>query len=90
MQIADEVPECSGTHSKQSSGGFRCRGSGGFWCRWPMRFRRAAAQIAGKVPAMAGEVPEGSGTHSKQSSGGFRYKNLPRSSKLLGITHGFI
>ena len=55
-----------------------------------MRFRRAAAQIAGKVPAIADEVPEGSGTHSKQSSGGFRYKNLPRSSKLLGITHGFI
>ena len=41
------------------------------------------------VPAMA-EVPEGSGTHSKQSSGGFRYKNFPRSSKLLGVTHGFI
>ena len=55
-----------------------------------MRFRRAAAQIAGKVQAMADEVPEGSGTHSKQSLGGFRYQNLPRSSKLLGITHGFI
>ena len=41
-----------------------------------MRFQRAAAQIAGKVPAMTDEVPEGSGTHSKQSSGGFRYKNL--------------
>ena len=48
-----------------------------------MRFRRVAGQIAD-------EVLEGSGTHSKQSSGGFRYKNIPRSSKLLGITHGFV
>ena len=50
MQIADKVPEDSGTHSKQSSGGFRCR--------WLMRFRRVLVQ-------MADEVPEGSGTHSK-------------------------
>ena len=48
-----------------------------------MRFWRVAGQIAD-------EVLEGSGTHSKQSSGGFRYKHVPRSSKLLGITHGFI
>ena len=39
---------------------------------------------------IADEVLEGSGTHSKQSSGGFRYKNIPRSSKLSGIAHGFI
>ena len=45
-----------------------------------MRFRRVAGQIAD-------EVLEGSGTHSRQISGGFRYKNIPRSSKLLGITH---
>ena len=75
VQIADKVLEGSGAES--------WRGSGGFWCRKLMRFRRVAGQIAD-------EVLEGSGTHSKQSSGGFRYKNIPRSSKLLGITHGFI
>ena len=48
-----------------------------------MRFRRVAGQIAD-------EVLEGSGTHSNRSSGGFRYKNIPKSSKLLGIAHGFI
>ena len=59
-----------------------------------MRFRRVPDQKADEVPRVAGqiadEVLEGSGTHSKQSSGGFRYKSIPRSSKLLGITHGFI
>ena len=48
-----------------------------------MRFRRVAGQIAD-------EVLEGSGTHSNRSCGGFRHKNMPKSSKLLGITHGFI
>ena len=47
-----------------------------------MRFRRVAGQIAD-------EVLEGSGTHSNRSCGGFRHKNMPKSSKLLGITHGF-
>ena len=58
-----------------------------------MRFRRVPDQTD-EVPRVAGqiadEVLQGSGTHSKQSSAGFRYKNIPRSSKLLGITHGFI
>ena len=96
LQKADEVPDGSGADSKvpkvpvqiadkvlEGSGAESWWGSGGFWCRKLMRFRRVAGQIAD-------EVPEGSGTHSKQSSGGFRYKNIPRSSKLLGITHGFI
>ena len=34
---------------------------------------------------MADEVPESSG-----ADGGFRYKNLSKSSKLLGITNKFI
>ena len=59
-----------------------------------MRFRRVPDQKADEVPSVAGQIGdqvlEGSGTHSKQSSGGFRYKSIPRSSKLLGITHGFI
>ena len=75
VQIAHKVLEGSGADSRQ--------GSGGFWCRKLMRFRRVLVQIAD-------EVLDGSGTHSKQSSEGLRYKNIPRSSKLLGITHGFI
>ena len=75
VQIADKVLEGAGAESWWSSGGFRCRKL--------MRFRRVAGQIAD-------EVLEGSGTHSNRSSGGFRYKNIPKSSKLLGITHGFI
>ena len=75
MQMADEVPNGSGAHSR--------RGSGGFWYRWLTRFRRVPDQKADEVPRVAGqiadEVLEGSGTHSKQSSGGFRYKNIPRS-----------
>ena len=39
---------------------------------------------------IADKVAEVSGAHSRESSGGQRYKNLPRSSKLLGITHEFI
>ena len=46
-----------------------------------MRFQRVPVQIADKVA-------EESGAHSRH--GGFRYKNLPRFSKLLGITHEFI
>ena len=46
VQMADEVPEGSGTDSRQGSGGFRCR--------WLIRFRRVLVQ-------MADEVPEGSG-----------------------------
>ena len=57
--MADEVPECSGTHSKQSSGGFRCRW---FRRRWLMRFRRVLVQ-------MADEVPEGCGADCRQGSG---------------------
>ena len=56
---------------------------GGSRCRWPMKFRMVPVQIADKVAKQ-------SGAHSRQSSGGLRYKNLPRSSKLLGITHEFI
>ena len=56
---------------------------GGSRCRWPMKFRMVPVQIADKVAEL-------SGAHSRQSSGGLRYKNLPRSSKLLGITHQFI
>ena len=52
---------------------------GGSRCRWPMKFRMVPVQIADK-----------SGAHSRQSSEGLRYKNLPRSSKLLGITHEFM
>ena len=48
-----------------------------------MRFRRVAGQIAD-------EVLEDSGTHINRSCGGFQHKNMPKSSKLLGITHGFI
>ena len=52
--------------------------------RWPMKFRMVPAQIADKVAEL-------SGAHSRQSSGELRYKNLPKSSKLLGIiTHEFI
>ena len=100
LQIADKVAELSGAHSRQSSGGFRCRchevsngqvleGSGwlikfgGSRCRWPMKFRMVPVQIADKVAEL-------SGAHSRQSSGGLWYKNRPRSSKLLGITHEFI
>ena len=44
-----------------------------------------------RVPVQtADKVAEVSGAHSRQSCGGFRYKSLPRSSKLLGITHEFI
>ena len=50
---------------------------GGSRCRWPMKFRMVPVQIADKVAELS-------------SSGGLRYKNLPRSSKLLGITHEFI
>ena len=81
MQIAD---------SRHGSGGFRCRwlmrlwrvlgqiadDFGGFGWRWLMRFRRVPVQMADKVP-------EGSGADSQRPS-------LPRSSKLLGITHEFI
>ena len=59
------------------------QGSGGFWGRMLMRFQRVPVQMADKVA-------EVSGAHSRQSSGGFGYKNFPRSSKLLGITHEFI
>ena len=52
-------------------------------CRWPMKFRMVPVQIADNVAEL-------SSAHSRQSSGGLRYKNLPRSSKLLGITHEFI
>ena len=56
---------------------------GGSRRRWPMKFRMVPVQIADKVAEL-------SGAHSRQSSGGLRYKNLPRSSKLLGIAHEFI
>ena len=56
---------------------------GGSRCRWPMKFRMVPVQIADKVAEL-------SGAHSRQSSGGLRYKNLPRSSRLLGITDEFI
>ena len=46
MQKADEVPDGSGTHGKQSSGGF--------WCRWLMRFWMVPAQMADEVPAGSG------------------------------------
>ena len=39
---------------------------------------------------IADRVAEVSVAHSRQSSEGFRYKILPRSSKLLGITHEFM
>ena len=39
---------------------------------------------------IADKVAEVSRARSRQSSGGSWYKNLPRSSKLLGITHEFI
>ena len=56
--------------------------------------RRVPVQMAHEVPdgsgAVADKVAELSGAHSRQSSGGLRYKNLPRSSKLLGIPHEFI
>ena len=44
-----------------------------------------------KVPVqIAHKIAEVSGTDSGRSCGGFRYKNLPKFSKLLGITHEFI
>ena len=46
MQMADEVPDGSGTHSKQSSGGFRCRRL--------MRFRMVPGQMADEVLAGSG------------------------------------
>ena len=58
---------------------------GGSRCRWPMKFRMVPVQIADKV-----ELSGAHSSHSRQSSGGLRYKNLPRSSKLLGIAHEFI
>ena len=61
-----------------SNGG---QGSGG--CRMADEVRRVPVQTADKVA-------EVSGAHSRQSCGGFRYKSLPRSSKLLGMTHEFI
>ena len=57
------------------------QGSGGF---------RMADEVR-KVPVQtADKVAEVSGADSRRSCGGFRYKNLPKSSKLLGITHEFI
>ena len=50
--------------------------------RW-LKFRMVPVQIANRVADV-------SGARSKRSTGGFRHKNLPRSSKLLGITHEFI
>ena len=62
-----------------------------------------AGEVPEGSGSAGGEVPDGSGAdtiadrvaevsvaHSRQSSEGFRYKILPRSSKLLGITHEFI
>ena len=62
-------------------------GSGRLRFRWPMKFRMVPVQIAARVAEVSGAV---SGAHSKQSSGAFRYKNFPKTSKLLGITHEFI
>ena len=57
------------------------QGSGGF--RMVDEVRKVPVQTADKVA-------EVSGADSRRSCGGFRYKNLPKSSKLLGITHEFI
>ena len=52
-QIADEVPEGSGAHSKQGSGKFRGR--------LLMRFRRALVQVRRVLVQIADKVPKGSG-----------------------------
>ena len=99
VQMGDEVPEGSGADSRQGSRlqtRFRrvpvqvadevTEGSGADkvleGSRW-LKFRMVPVQIANRVADV-------SGARSKRSTGGFRYKNLPRSSKLLGITHEFI
>ena len=56
---------------------------GGSQCRWPIKIRMVPVQVEDKVA----ELP---GAHSRQDSGNFRYKNLPRSSELLGIAHELI
>ena len=88
MQIADKVSKGSGADGSGQKGQV-LQGSGwlimfgGSRCRWPMKFRMVPVQIADKAAEL-------SGAHSRQSSGRLRYKNLPRSSKLLGITREFI
>ena len=70
------VPVQMADEVPEGSGADGWWGSGGFRCRW-LRFRRVRetpVQIADKVP-------EGSGAVAKI---------LPRSSKVLGITHEFI
>ena len=81
MQMPDEV-----SNGQVLEGSGRLIKFGGSRCRWPMKFRMVPVQIADKVAELSGAHS----SHSKQSSGGLRYKNLPRSSKLLGITHEFI
>ena len=84
VQIANKVPEGSdadGWWSFERCGADKVlEGSG-----WLMtdEVRRVPAQIADRVAGVFS-------AYSRQSSGGFWYKNLPRSSKLLGITHEFI
>ena len=58
----------------EGSGADSRQSSGGFRSRKVMRFRRVPVQ-------MADEVPENSGADSPK---------LPRSCKLLGVTHEFI
>ena len=103
VQLAHKFAEGSGADGWWSFGGFGRRwqpkfrrvpmqiadevsnglvqGSGGF---------RMADEVR-KVPVQtADKVAEVSGADSRRSTGGFRYKNLPKSSKPLGITHEFI
>ena len=78
MQIPDEV-----SNGQVLEGSGWLIKFGGSRRRWPIKFRMVPAQIIDNVAEL-------SGIHSRQNSGGFRYKNLPRFSKLLGITHEFI
>ena len=98
--MADEVPKGSGADSKQGLWKVLWHND-----RNQTSFRTVLVQMADEVPKgsssdamkfrmvrvqIADKDAEVSGAHSRQSSGGLRCKNLPRSSKLLGITYEFI